>query len=258
MPAAVGIGSVGFDPVGEVMGSMVERIGWGSSDGYDLGPVVVTPWGGRQYRRYSPYADALSRGYATAMKRMLVEAVTIGADGVVGVGLRMLRMDDGVREFTAVGTAVRARGTTRPQRVFSTDLPGHDVAKLVGSGWMPADLVFGLSVAIRRDGPSTRQQTRRASGNVEVAGHTELITYTRAAAREQFRRRVSETGADGAIVSSMSLASWEDDQRNHIAESTVFGTTLVHFGTPSAASSRSLTFLPLRRRRVRGSERPRR
>ncbi|MFC4947660.1 heavy metal-binding domain-containing protein [Pseudonocardia sp. GCM10023141] len=250
-PAAAGLEAAGFDPVGEVMGSMVQRIGWagyrgcgvyGIGGGYGVQPTSFTG--------FAPYADALNRGYTTAMDRMLQEASTIGADGVVGVRLTTTRMDNNAREFTALGTAVRARSATRPLRVFSTDLPGQDVAKLVAAGWIPTDLVFGLSVAIRHDDWATRQQSSWAAGNTEVSGYTELITHTRADARARFGRHVRATGADGAVVSSMDLQTWSiepgENHRDHVAEASVFGTALARFHAPAAAPTRTLTFLSLK------------
>ncbi|MDT7710589.1 MAG: hypothetical protein QOG20_6196 [Pseudonocardiales bacterium] len=255
VPGAAGLEVVGFDPVGEVMGSMVQRIGWAGYAGcgaYGVwGPgTTVTSSDRSGFSGFAPYVQALDLGYGTALGRMAQEARTIGADGIVGVGLRMSHMDGGAREFTALGTAVRARGSARPGRIFSTHLPGQDVAKLMGAGWMPTDLVFGISVAIRHDDWRTRQQASWGSGNVEVAGYTELITHTRADARARFLRHVSDTGADGAIVDRMSLNAWEiepsDNHRDHVAEATVFGTAIVGFHTGTVAPSRTLTFLPLK------------
>ncbi len=254
-PGAAGLHVAGFDPVGEVMGSMVQKIGWVGFRGCGAfgawgGGMTVTSSDRSRFSGYAPYVDALNLGYGTAMSRMVLEAQTIGADGIVGVSLRMSQMDGGAREFTALGTAVRADCATRPRRVFSTHLPGQDVAKLVTAGWMPTDLVFGISVAIRHDDWQTRQQSSWGAGNVEVTGYTELITHTRADARDRFGRHVHESGADGAIVSSMDLRAWEiepsENHRDHVAEATIFGTSLVRFHTSTAVPTRSLTYLPLR------------
>ena len=60
----------------------------------------------------------------------------------------------------------------------------------------------------------------------------------------------SASSAPGAIVSSMDLHIWErepsEGHRDHIAESTVFGTTLARFAR-GPAPTRALTVLPLRR-----------
>jgi uncharacterized protein YbjQ (UPF0145 family) len=249
-PAAAGLEVAGFDPVGEVMGSIVSHTGWQGYRGCSLytGPgmryaPVTTGVGG-----YAPYLDALYHGYTTAMERMLVETRAIGGDGVVGVTLEVGRLDGSSREFVALGTAVRARGRVRPARPFSTDLPAPDVAKLVLAGWMPADLVFGISVGIRHDDWRTRAQGSWGAGNVEVTGHTELVTHVRADARHRFAEHVRRSGADGAVVSAMSLRTWavepSENHRDHVGEATLFGTALAAFPVTRPAR-RPLTILPL-------------
>lgn len=255
VPAAAGLADAGFDPVGEVMGSMVAQIGWAgyrgcAGYGWGVSTATITSSDADRFAGFRPYVDALDRGYAAALGRMAQEAAIIGADGVVGITLDVERFAGNSREFTALGTAVRARSTTRPAQIFRTSLPGEDVAKLVRAGWMPTDLVYGISVAIRHDDWATRQQAGWGSGNTEVAGYTELVTTVRADARRKFTRHVARGGSDGAVVSSMGLNVWHveptDNHRDHVAEATVFGTSLVRFHTGRVAPTRSLTYLPLR------------
>jgi len=253
-PSAVALGGAGFDPVGEVMGAMVERIGWSGfrgCGGFGSFGATVTASTGSRYAGFRPYVQAVETGYATAMNRMLLEASTIGADGVVGIALDRQPRGNDTSEFTAIGTAVRARSRTRPARVFSTHLPGTDVAKLVVAGWIPTDLVFGITVAIRHDDWATRRQSSWSAGNVEVGGYTDLVTQTRADARRRFAHHVRATGADGAVVDAMSLRVWEiepsDNHRDHVAEATIFGTAVARFHRRGPAPTRSLTYLPLNR-----------
>jgi uncharacterized protein YbjQ (UPF0145 family) len=253
-PAAAGLEVAGFDPAGEVMGSMVQRIGWSSYFG-----CGATGWYGSNSRTitssqqggFAPYAQALQNGWGTAIGRMVTEASMIGADGIVGVRLSQSGVGNSAHEFTAIGTAVRARSQTRPLRVFSTHLPGQDVAKLVLAGWMPTDVVLGISVGIRHDDWNTRQQRTWSAGNVEVTGYTELINATRSDARRQFAQHVKATGADGAIIATMRLSTWEmepaEGHTDHVAEARIVGTSVAQFHRSTEAPSRSLTYLPLRR-----------
>jgi uncharacterized protein YbjQ (UPF0145 family) len=253
-PAAAGLEVAGFDPVGEVMGSMVQRIGWssyfgcGASGWYGANSRTITS---SQGSGFAPYAQALQNGWGTAIGRMVTEASLIGADGIVGVNLSQRALGNNAQEFTAIGTGVRARSRTRPLRVFSTHLPGQDVAKLVLAGWMPTDVVLGISVGIRHDDWNTRQQRTWSAGNVEVTAYTELVNVTRDDARRQFARHVKATGADGAVVSSMRLVTWEiepsEGHTDHLAQATIVGTSIAQFHPSTAAPSRSLTYLPLRR-----------
>ena len=194
-PAAAGLEVAGFDPVGEVMGSIVMQIGWSGfrgcgawgtgawGNGVTFGATRTVTSSAGGYVGYGPYVAALNHGYETAMGRMLQEAAGIGADGVVGVLLKTDHLDANNREFVALGTAVRSRGQARPRRPFNTSLPAQDVAKLVTSGWMPTDLVFGISVAVRHDDWRTQQQSSWGAGNMEVSGYTDLVHHVRADAR---------------------------------------------------------------------------
>lgn len=256
VPGAVGVHAAGFDPVGEVMGCIVEHIGWsgfggcGYSGGFGNGGVTVTSSGPGGFVGFGPYVDALYRGYGTALARMVEEAVAMDADGVVGVRLSVSQFDAGNREFVALGSAVRARSRHRPGRVFTTDLAGQDVAKLMQAGWVPCAMAYGISVAVRHDDWTTQRQSSWGAGNTEVSGYTELVAQVRADARHRFDQHARSTGAEGAIVSSMGLEIKEiepsEDHHDHIAESTVFGTSLARFHRESRAPTRSLTILPLR------------
>ncbi len=257
-PAAAGLEVAGFDPAGEVMGSIVQRMGWSSYYGcgarglYGTASRTVTsvqnPRAG-----FAPYAHMLESGWGTAIGRMVTEASAIGADGIVGVRLSQRNLGNNAHEFTAIGTAVRARSRTRPRRVFSTHLHGQDVAKLVLAGWIPTDLLLGIAVGIRHDDWNTRQQRTWSAGNVEVSGITELINQTRADARRAFTAHVRSAGAEGAVVASMRLNSWEiepaEGHTDHVAESTIVGTAIAQFHRSTAPPSRSLTYLPLKRSR---------
>jgi uncharacterized protein YbjQ (UPF0145 family) len=270
VPGAAGVQSVGLDPVGEVMGCIVEHIGWsgfggcgylggmaglgsfnlGGFSGFGLGGPTVTSSGSRGFVGFGPYVDALYHGYGTALGRMLEETAAMNADGVVGVRLSVSQLGNNNREFVALGTAVRARGQHRPGQVFTTDLAGQDVAKLLQAGWAPCAVVYGISVAVRHDDWATQRQASWGAGNTEVAGYTELVWHVRADARHCFEQRVRAAGAEGAIVSSMGLQIGEikpsEGHRDHVAEATVFGTALVRFHRRRTAPTRSLTILPLR------------
>ncbi|GJF06058.1 heavy metal-binding domain-containing protein [Pseudonocardia sp. D17] len=254
-PAAAALEVAGFDPVGEVMGSMVQRMGWQGyrgCGGYGWGgvPTTITSSDGNRFSGFAPYVQALYTGHGTAIGRLVAEAAAIGADGVVGVRLAQEPMFGTAHEFTAIGTAVRARSRTRPGRIFTTVLPAPDVTALLQAGWVPVQIVYGISVALRHDDWATRSQASWGAGNVEVSGYTDLIGTTRADARRLLRDAVRRTGADGAVLDDMTLSVWSvepaENHRDHVAEATVFGTALGRFHAGAAAPTRTLTYLPLR------------
>jgi uncharacterized protein YbjQ (UPF0145 family) len=255
---AVSVTGVGLPPVGEVMGCTVVHLGWQgfggcgwSGYGWNGGGSTVTSGSRARWAGYRPYVDALYRAWDTAIGRMVTEAQAMGADGVVGVRLSVEHLGQDNREFVALGTAVRAAAGRHPARPFVTDLPGADVAKLLHAGWVPVSIAFGISVAVRHDDVVTQSQAGPWSGNTEVQGYTELVQHVRADAREQFAAHAARAGAEGAIVSSIGLHVWErepgEGHRDHVAESTVSGTTLARFARPRSTPTRALTVLPLRR-----------
>jgi uncharacterized protein YbjQ (UPF0145 family) len=220
--------------------------GGGARVGYR--PNVRTTSGGG-FAGYAPYVDALYHGYDTAVLRMLLECRDLRGDGVVGVRMEQRHLGQDNREFIAFGTAVRSHATTRPANLFSTTLPAHDVAKLLHGGWVPAAIAIGISLAIRHDDWVTVQQARTWSGNSEVSGYTDLVNHVRNDARRQFARRTAAYGADGAIMSGMSLDIWDvepgEGHRDHVAISFVEGTAIARFHQGAVAPTSSLKILSL-------------
>jgi len=265
VPGHVGVEACGFSVVGEVMGCIVESIGftgWAGCgyggyglSGYGLiggyGGVSTTVTSGRSsgWVGYAPYVDALYHGFDTAMHRMLLECQSLGGDGVVGVRLEQRHLGQGNREFVALGTAVRAAGDQRPARLFSTTLNGQDFAKLFQGGWMPVSVVIGISVAIRHDDWATRSQASAWTYNTEVSGYTELVNHVRADSRSQLARRVGALGADGAITRTMQLSihaqEVAENHTDHVAESRLIGDAVVRFHPEGTIPPKSLTILPL-------------
>ena len=263
VPSAFGMEAVGFDPVGEVMGCIVSQIGWRGYGGCGLwgnprygygasAPVITSRSSG--YSGFGAYVSALTHGYRTALGRLLTEARALGADGVVGIKLTARPLTEGyTREFVALGTAVRGRCRSRPATPFTTELAGTDVAKLLMSGWTPVALRMGIEVAIRHDDWRTQSQAGSRlfnTANVEVTGYTDLVQQARALAREHLRAEIATAGADGGIVSDVSLRIWElepaENHRDHVAEATVTGTAIARFDSPGGSSAATLTMLPLR------------
>ncbi|WP_326568721.1 heavy metal-binding domain-containing protein [Amycolatopsis rhabdoformis] len=234
VPGAIGAEVAGFTPVGEVMGCVVERLGWTAGFG-------ITPT-----QQAAIYADALRQGYRIALDRLRLEAEAIGADGVLGITTSVTRLDETMQEFVALGTAVRAESRQRPGRVFTTELPGQDVGKLMQAGWVPAAVAIGISANTTFD-YNMQYQTTMWAGNVEVDAHTRLVTEVRADARSQFRKTVQTTGADGAIVSRMSLDTWQLGEVAVAGVASVFGTAIARFHSGSSAPTSALTILPLNR-----------
>ncbi len=248
-----GLHSVGLQPLAEVMGCAVVRLGWQGwggcgYSGFGARPTTVTSGARNRFSGYAPYVDALRGAYDAALGRLLAEAVAMRAHGVVGVRLTEQHVSGG-REFLALGTAVRADSAVHLERPFVTELDGNDVAALLHAGWVPATIAYGISVGVRHDDYRTVQQ---ATGwrNAEVSGYTDLVQQVRHDARTRFGEQVRSAGADGALVSRTTLHVHEQSQSaghvDHVAEATVLGTAMARFARTPVAR-RTLTVLPLRR-----------
>jgi uncharacterized protein YbjQ (UPF0145 family) len=233
VPGAVGAEVAGFTPVGEVMGCVVQQVGW-------TGPAA---WAADQAKLL---AGMLRQGYTTALDRLSQEARALGADGVLGIGFTITSLDGVMQEFVALGTAVRAETGQRPRRVFTTDLAGQDVGKLMQAGWVPVSVAIGVAGRAQVD-YNMQYQTTAWAGNTEVDAPTKVVTEVRAAARAEFARAIRDSGADGGIVSAMTLRTWPVQEIAMAGTASVVGTAIARFHEGRAAPTRALKILPLNR-----------
>jgi uncharacterized protein YbjQ (UPF0145 family) len=240
------IRSVGFEPVGQVLGAAVYNVGytggfscpgaWAGYGGY-LTPYqsVTAVSSSRSLGSFGPMVQTLYQARRAAIGRMMSECSDLGGHGVVGVRLTIGHFPAGGLEFKAIGTAVRAPGAVPLRNGFSSDLTGQDFAKLILAGWVPAGLVLGISIGARHDDWLTINQTRWGSGNTEVHGYTDLMNHTRHDARTQLERDVARIGADGVVVQEMETrvrereCPMQEHRRDHIVEATVIGTAIARF-----------------------------
>ncbi len=249
------IRSVGFEPVGQVMGSAVFRIGrnsryWGYHDcrfqgaGYRMGgrssgaPVAVSGSGAPSAALVTVFDQARQ----AALGRMTEECRALGGDGVVSADLTMVPFaaQPHCLEFQVIGTAVRASGHAHAHRPFTSHVDGRGFAKLLSAGWVPVELLVGMSVGVRHDDYRTRAQGF-SWRNVEMSGWSDLVHAVRSDARAQLQRQGAKQGGDGVVMADSTLRVWKEDclrarnrnndseQEDHIAEATMVGTTIARF-----------------------------
>ncbi|WP_326946551.1 MULTISPECIES: heavy metal-binding domain-containing protein [unclassified Amycolatopsis] len=233
VPSAVGAEIAGFTAVGEVMGCVVQQVGWAGTAVFADDQVKLI-------------SGMLRQGYSTALDRLAQEATALGADGVLGIGFTVTSLDGVMEEFVALGTAVRAETKQRPRRLFTTDLPGQDVGKLMQAGWVPVRLAVGIAGRAQYD-YNMQYQTTTWAGNTEVDAPTRVVTEVRAAARAEFARAIRDAGADGGIVSGMTLRTWPVQEVAMAGIASVTGTAIARFHTGRAAPTSALKILPLNR-----------
>ena len=251
------IRSVGFEPVGQVLGACVYNIGY--TGGYAC-PGAWGNWGYGQvmpvrtrtqvssrsgFGSFGPLVQAMYDARHKALDRMTAECEELGGHGVVGVRLTIGAFPAGGLEFKAIGTAIRAPGVgpvstwrhggSRPKRPFTSDLSGQDFTKLIMKGWVPAGLALGISIGSRHDDWLTVGQTRWGSGNAEVTGYTELVNDARHDSRQQLERDVARLGGEGVVIADMEMRVRErecpvsEGRRDHIVEATTIGTAIARF-----------------------------
>jgi uncharacterized protein YbjQ (UPF0145 family) len=166
------LGEAGFEPLGFVVGSSIYHIG-----------IQVGRWS--QNQELQVLTQAMYNARELAMSRMQAEADHLGADGIVGVQLRMQSYvwGQGVLEFLATGTAVRALGTAgggtegahrAPDgRAFTSDLSAQDFFRLLAAGAVPVAFVLGTCV-YHIAHQSAMQSLRQAGQNQEIYDAREL------------------------------------------------------------------------------------
>jgi uncharacterized protein YbjQ (UPF0145 family) len=95
------------------------------------------------------FTNSIADAYDLARDRLRQDAARLGAQGVVGVRTEirpptLLGSAAPATEIRLTGTAVRAQGTGDLATPFTSHLSGQAFAKLLLSGWIPADMVIGL------------------------------------------------------------------------------------------------------------------
>jgi uncharacterized protein YbjQ (UPF0145 family) len=260
--AFAAIRSVGFEPVGQVFGAAgypltataaVSCPGAATHSLIPGAPGIVTGWPGSAAR----IAQALYDGYRTAIDRMAGECSDLGGHGIVGASLQVTETPGdsftaATVAFQVIGTAVRATGCPPLPCPFITELSGPDFAKLLMDGWMPAGIALGISVAGLHDNLVTTSSGPWGTGNAEVPTYTDLMTYVRHDARSRLEQTVRALGADGVVVSAMTLHVRSDEcqahpgRTDHLVEAVITGTAVARFADRrKAAAAPRLAVLPL-------------
>lgn len=256
------IRSVGFEPVGQVFGAAVYPLfataavscpGTATHPLIPGAPARAGGWAGSAAR----IAQALYDGYRTAIDRMTGECSDLGGHGIVGASLQVTETPGdnftaATVEFKVIGTAVRGRDCPPLARPFTTELSGPDFAKLLMDGWVPAGIILGISAAGLHDTLVTTSSGPWGTGNAEVPAYTNLMVYVRQDARSRLEQMVRGLGAEGVVVSAMTLHVRSGECRahligaDHFAEAVIIGTAVARFADRrKAARPPSLAVLPL-------------
>lgn len=249
--------AMGMEPVGYVQGYAVMQWSWYSV--YQR-QAFYGGYGGGRGEYYEPYncphgvfmgaehrgfglnfeqrwiEDSWSTGWNLAFGRMVEEATSLGAYGVIGVTDEMHHLGStGLAEFSARGTAVKVPGAPVPRVPFTTFLSGQRFAKLVEAGFTPVSVVMALSSIQMYANCITLFQLRGNTagpgwGGVQGVHPITQVGNAQRAARHLARERVrSQLGGDSLHGASVTQSEREAGEGALIIDCIVKGTRVRRF-----------------------------
>jgi len=162
------------------------------------------------------------------MARMQAEADHLGADGIVGVNLKMqmYAWGQGVLEFIATGTAVRHLGGTGAHkapdgRAFTSDLSAQDFFRLLAAGAVPVAFVLGTCV-YHIAHQSAMQALRQTGQNQEMPQFTQGVYEARELALSRMQAEATEARASGIVGVNVAVLNhvWGEHATEFLATGT--------------------------------------
>ncbi len=196
------LGEAGFEPLGFVVGSSIYHVG-----------LQVGRWS--QNQELQVLTQAMYNARELAMARMQAEADHLGADGIVGVELRMQMYAWGQSclEFVATGTAVRhlaGQGAHRAPdgRAFTSDLSAQDFFRLLAAGAVPVAFVLGNCV-YHIAHQSALQSLRLVGQNQEMMQFTQGVYEARELALTRMQ-------VEAAVAQSSGIVGVTVEVKNHV------------------------------------------
>ena len=209
------LGEAGFEPLGFVVGSSIYHVG-----------LQVGRWGKNQ--ELQVLTQAMYNARELAMARMRAEADHLGADGIVGVQLRMQMYSWGQNclEFVATGTAVRhltGQGAHRAPdgRAFTSDLSAQDFFRLLAAGAVPVAFVLGTCVYhIAHQG--VMQSLRQMNQNQEMLQFTQGVYDARELALNRMQAEATQAQSSGIVGVSVEVLNhvWGEHATEFLATGT--------------------------------------
>jgi hypothetical protein len=226
---------MGLEPVGFVQGFCVMQWQWygmgspygtfgspysGNARGYSetwqcphgFVSAEHRSWG--QNYEQSWIEDAWRDGFTSAYERMIEEATTVGAHGVVGLVDASERLGDiGVLEFRVQGTAVKVKDGAPPAdgRPWTTYLAGQRLAKSVEAGFAPVSIAATVASVRVWAYCMTEYLTEGSSANwgyQTPASEIEQMSRAHMAVRRLARQQL-RSGLDGDSLHGASMITTE-------------------------------------------------
>src|ERR1700761_2489381 len=200
-PGLAGFSGAHFGVTGG--GATLRQDRWGNAYGETSRTQVRTwHWATPVVCRLETMADAWKLARREALARLTAEATEAGADAVVGVSLHRADHDLGRRtiEYGVHGTAVRIPRAGPPAAPLLTGLSVQDYVKLLGAGQEPAGLVATTAVVFASPSRDTRIQRVRTVRRAQERQELSLgFGAARSWVREELRSQVAQAGARGVV-----------------------------------------------------------
>jgi uncharacterized protein YbjQ (UPF0145 family) len=230
------IKEAGFEPSGLVVGSSIYHIGFQQARWTKNEEMTVL-------------TEALYHARELAMSRMQEEAQELGADGIVGVRLKVKHMSwaSDLAEFVAIGTAVhhkdpeqRKNFRTVDGKAFTSDLSGQDFWTLLQSGYRPVGMVMGNCV-YHIAHQTVGQWFKNIGQNVEMMNFTQGLYDARELAMERMQTEAEHLQAEGIV--GVDIHEGNYSWSTNVIEFFVVGTAIVpmradhHIPTPNLVLS---------------------
>lgn len=217
------LNEVGFEPLGYVMGTSIYHVG-----------IQVARWG--QSQELNVLTSAMYNARELALERMRAEAAALGADGIVGVDLRlnMYAWGQDVMEFVAEGTAVRSKSNPGGFRIadggpFTSELSGQGFYTLIHMGHVPIAMVLGTCV-YHVAHQTFMQSLRQFGQNQEMMQFTEAVYTARELAMQRMQFEAERFGAHGVVGVRVTVKNhvWGE----HATEFLAIGTAVKNVQAP--------------------------
>jgi uncharacterized protein YbjQ (UPF0145 family) len=234
----------GFRPRGLVTGSAVWHVGQAYANQKDCEVLELT--------------SAYDQATALAVNRLKQERDLIGAHGVVGVRLSMVRHEwsDKIVEVQVMGTAVEAPPALQGQPPWLCDLSGQEWWALHTSGWDAIDLVWGYCTWFLYT-TAYDEQILQSWNNIELTHWSEGLSRARNLALTNMYQKAWDNRADGITgvtidrkLSEVRLTGpYEDpafEREHHNLAISIIGTSVRDRREPQSKRGRTVTVLSLR------------
>jgi uncharacterized protein YbjQ (UPF0145 family) len=184
----------GYAPVAFVMGNVAYSIG--------VGRGITGAFKQLQKGEVRQYSDIFTHTRNLALRRIVGEAQSVGANAVVGIKTSILPFGTtGVQEMLMVGTAARhdmSDAHFARMGVTTSDLTAEETWNLAKIGYSPLMLVLGTSVySLGFVGGLMASFKNYVKG--EISELTELIYAAREESLGKVRAQASSIGADDVV-----------------------------------------------------------